>query len=172
MRKFFRALAPASRPAQRFSYCLSLKKWVVPLVAGGVLMAASLEPVQGGGVVSDCTEAALRTALSGGGLVTFSEDCSITLTEPLVVSSGSTTIDASGHAVTLSGGGSVWHFTVGANLTLLGLTLTGGYSTNGGGAMTIGSGAVVVVSNCVFSGNSGVGTSGTNGVNGVDSTYG
>lgn len=56
-----------------------------------------------GGTVTNCTEAALHTALIGGGVVTLSCDSSIALTEPLVIVSD-TLIDGSGHSPTLAGG--------------------------------------------------------------------
>jgi hypothetical protein len=65
---------------------------VVPLLAL-VLPAA---PAHAGGVVSVCDEAHLRTALTGGGTVTFSCVGYITL--------ANTAIDGSGQTVTISGG--------------------------------------------------------------------
>src|SRR6516225_10196985 len=40
-----------------------------------------------GGVVTNCTDAALRAAISGGGTVTFACDGTITLTNTIIVAS-------------------------------------------------------------------------------------
>ena len=55
------------------------------------------------GDVVDCTEADLRSALTNGGLVTFSEDCEIMLTSPIAITDSGITIDAQGFNVTISG---------------------------------------------------------------------
>src|SRR5258708_5997359 len=90
------------------------------------------------GTVSNCSEDELRAAIAGGGLVTFGSNCSITLTQPIPVASGDTTVDAGGFTVTISGGSSVSLFAVTNNLKLIGLTLSNGKSTNGtGGAVYI-----------------------------------
>ena len=63
-------------------------------------------PAFAGGVVSNCTEADLRTALAGGGTVTFACDGTITITTPKSISAD-TTLDATGHTVTISGNNAV-----------------------------------------------------------------
>src|SRR5215471_16958385 len=68
------------------------------------------------GTVTVCDEGHLRAALVGGGLVTFAADGTITLTNTLVITNG-TTIDASGHSVTISGNNAVRVFTVNSPLT-------------------------------------------------------
>ncbi|MGH7967119.1 MAG: hypothetical protein ACREIC_00170, partial [Limisphaerales bacterium] len=103
------------------------------------------------GVVTNCSEVSLRSALAGGGAVVFGSDCSITLAAPIVIGPGTTTIDAAGHNVTLSGNNSVSLLRVNGTLTLIGLMLTNGKNTNGG-ALYINPGAVVVATNCTFSG--------------------
>src|SRR5438105_4319122 len=121
------------------------------------------------GEVTDCSEAGLLAALSGGGLVTFTQNCSIALTAPIFIQSP-TTIDAGTNQVTLSGGGQVYLFNIAAGVNRFaanGLTLTGGQSANVG-AMYIGPGATVVLSNCTFSGNSAAGATGGSGANGAD----
>lgn len=128
--------------------------------------------VYAGGSVSTCTEEALRTALAGGGTVTFSTNCSITLTRPLSITLA-TTIDASNHDVTISGGNAVSLFNVTANLNLAGLTLSNGRSTNGtGGCMHIHSGATVRASDCSFVANSVQGLNGFAGSNGSTNSNG
>jgi hypothetical protein len=71
-----------------------------------LLIAATLPRARGSGVVNTPDEAALRAALSGGGLVTFNCDGRIVLTNTLTITND-TTLDASGHAIILSGGGAV-----------------------------------------------------------------
>ena len=83
-----------------------------------------------GGSVTNCTEAALRVALRGGGLVTVACDTSIAVTDSIVVSQD-TVIDGTGHAVVLTGNTvtNLSHLFVveaGIRLTLRNLTLTGG----------------------------------------------
>lgn len=138
-----------------------LLQWgaVLLLLAYPILLRAE-------GSVTNCTEAALRAALAGGGEVTFDDDCEITLSAPLVISED-TSIDADGVDVTIKGNGSTRLFLVtsGASLNLTGLTLQGGRSTNGG-ALYIESAATVTISECKFLGNSAVGTNGAAGANG------
>ena len=55
----------------------------------------------GSGVVTNCTEADLRAALVGGGLVTFNCDGVLALSSTLVITND-TTLDASGHDLTLN----------------------------------------------------------------------
>jgi len=55
-----------------------------------------------GGVVTNCTDAALRAAMAGGGTVTFACNGTITLTNTIVVASD-TLLDSSGRQVTVSG---------------------------------------------------------------------
>src|SRR4051812_25436383 len=43
-----------------------------------------------GGVVTTCTEGALRSAMSGGGVVTFSSDCTIFLTSQITIGADTT----------------------------------------------------------------------------------
>lgn len=113
-----------------------------------------------GGVVSSCTEAAFRSALSQGGTVSFSNDCTITLSQQVLVDQASTTIDGSGHNVILSGGGSVPLLRVATNLVLRGLTLTSGKSTNSGASLFVQPGVTVIASQCAFAANSVTGANG------------
>jgi len=124
--------------------------------------------LQAEGSVTDCTEAELRAALAGGGEVTFSEDCEITLSAPIEVSED-TSIDANGFDVTIIGNGSTRLFSVapGVSFDLNGLTFQGGRSTNGG-AIYIDSEAVVQITDCRFLANSASGTNGSAGADGKD----
>jgi hypothetical protein len=128
------------------------------------------------GTVSICDEAHLRTALVGGGLVTFASDGTIPLAGTLIITNA-TTINAAGHVVTLSGNNAVRVFTInaGKNLSLFNLTIAHGLAagTNGtaggigqGGAVQS-TGGTLVASNCQFLANSAVGGNGTNGAGGA-----
>src|SRR5882724_2198760 len=61
--------------------------------------------VNAGGVISVPTESALNSALSGGGTVTFASDMTITVTSVKELFQN-TTIDGTGHNITISGGNS------------------------------------------------------------------
>ncbi len=65
-------------------------------------LAVPAAPVHAGGVVSLCDEAHLRSALAGGGAVTFGCSGTITLQSTITIAAY-TTIDGSGQDVTLSG---------------------------------------------------------------------
>lgn len=128
--------------------------------------------VRGQTTVRDCTEQALRDAVTTGGTVMFSTNCSITLSSPINIT-GTTTLDASGFNVTISGGGKVPLFTVNdqAFLKLIGLKLVSGKAQYGG-AMFINSGATVWAQDCTFSGNKAVGPNGVAGAAGQDREIG
>ncbi|MCU0783019.1 MAG: hypothetical protein MUF81_03035 [Verrucomicrobia bacterium] len=101
--------------------------------------------------------------------MTFAVGGTITVTSHKNVSAD-TVLDASGHAVTISGGNSVRLFTVtnGVNLTLRQLTLANGKtSTNGGAIYNRGN---LSAYDCVFTNNSATGVSGTIGTNGADAS--
>ncbi|HTL56011.1 MAG TPA: choice-of-anchor Q domain-containing protein [Candidatus Limnocylindrales bacterium] len=121
-------------------------------------------------VVAGCTEQAFTNAVAAGDTVSFTNDCTITLTGPVQIS-GNTTIDAAGHTVTISGGNAVPLFNVKGTLNLLGLTLADGKNQQGG-AVYVNSGATAIANNCTFLGNSAIGTNGTAGSNGSDNPDG
>jgi len=58
-------------------------------------------------VVTTTSASDLQAALYGGGVVKLSFDGTVLLTTPLNLVATNTIIDASGHAVTISGNGSV-----------------------------------------------------------------
>jgi hypothetical protein len=120
----------------------------------------------GGGVVTECTEAALRAAMAGWGSVTFACDGTITVSNTVAVAAN-TTLDAMGHRVTLSGGQTVGVLYVnsGATLTLLGLTIANGYSTKGSAIYNAGT---VDASSCLFLSNSAAGMAGPTGMHGYN----
>ncbi len=142
--------------------------------AWALMMAACLgltaPQVRAAGVVTNMTELALRYALIGGGLVTFTNGGTITLTAPLTVANPTTILGPAGSEVILSGRGSNAILRVTTNLALGRLTLTGGVATNKGGAMWIQPTATVVATNCTFTANQAVGTNGIAGAAGKDTT--
>jgi hypothetical protein len=127
------------------------------LLLAPLLAVARPQPAGAAGVVSECTEAALRAALEGGGLVTFISGCDwIVLTSQLEINAD-TTIDGGG-AVTLDGGVVTRLIAVnsGADLTLSGLTLTRGRASGddeaGDGGAILNNGALTI-SDSVLTGN-------------------
>jgi hypothetical protein len=116
--------------------------------------------------VTDCSQDGLIAALSSDNQALFTEDCSITITDPISIS-GTNVIDAQGHNVSISGDNQFLIFDIeeGASLTILGVTITGGQNTNGG-AFFVNSGSVLVLSNCTIAGNQALGTNGVDGANG------
>jgi hypothetical protein len=136
-------------------------------VAVLVLLSSAI-PARAGGIVPSCTEASLRTALIGGGTVTFTNDCNITITSQILINQADTIIDAGSHNVLISASNSVPLFDVASNLVLRGLSLVNGQSTNaGGGALYVRPGAVVTASLCTFAANTAIGANGLSGVNGA-----
>lgn len=138
-----------------------------------------------GGVVTNCTQADLRQALSGGGQVRFECDGQIALTDTLVITND-TSFDATGHSVALSGGLSVRLFQVepGVSLTLTHLVLADGTArgtnstvadaaggTGRGGALW-NRGGTLGATDCIFSNNAALGGTGGPGVNGLGSNRG
>lgn len=117
--------------------------------------AAGTAGVVGNGTPASCTSAALDTALTGGGVVTFNCGAAphtIVINEKAVI--GTVTIDGGG-LVTLDGNNANRHFFVGPGyaLTLKNITLTKGNSTAGGGAIEA-TGSSVTLDNVRVSDNS------------------
>src|SRR5438132_1077274 len=112
-----------------------------------------------GGVVSICdgtpaAEANLRTALAGGGKVTFTCSGTIILSSTVTISSpNETTIDGTGQNVTISGGNALTVFFVptGVKLNLNKPTIANGSADSGGGIYNEG---MLTVTNSTFSSNS------------------
>jgi hypothetical protein len=103
------------------------------------------------GIVTECTEASLRAAISGGGTVTFACDGMINLSSTLLITRD-TLLQAANHQVAISGS-RLRLFQIGSNITfsLSDVTLTNGYATNGAGILN--TGGFVRATNCVFAGN-------------------
>ena len=121
----------------------------------GLLALMPLLPlaVRGGGVVANGTEADLRAAMAGGGLVTFACDSTITLASAITIAIN-TVLDGTGHQVTISGNNATRVFYVNANVnfTLMNLTIANGrVGTDGAGIRN--DGGTVNATNCAFSGN-------------------
>jgi hypothetical protein len=122
--------------------------------------AALAADVVGTGSAASCTDAALNTALTGGGLVTFncggglvtidiSPGAGGTGTKNIAID---TTVDGGG-VITVSGGNSVGVFSVntGVKFTVQNITIANGSANDGGG---IDNNGTLTVSNSTFSGNS------------------
>jgi hypothetical protein len=93
----------------------------------------------GSGVVTECTEANLRSAMADGGTVTFACDGTILLSNP-ITNFFDTTLDASGHQITISGGSAVRMFYVATNVQfdLIHLTLADGQDLAGAAILNAG----------------------------------
>ncbi len=127
-----------------------------------ILLLLAVKPARGAGVVGNgspgsCTQAALATALNGGGLVTF--NCggahTITLTSQQTITAN-TTIDGGG-LITLSGGGATRVFNIqnGATVTLRNLTIANGHSSADGGGIYAERLSTLIIENSTLTGNTG-----------------
>jgi predicted outer membrane repeat protein len=138
-------------------------RWRALAVGALVLGLAAVHPA---GVraadVTSCSQAGLTSAIGAAGnngTVQFTGDCSITLTSTIALSQ-SVTIDGNGHAVTISGGGTVQVFLVnpGVTVTLNDLTIVNGLGAAGGGIFN--NGGMLTVTNSTLSGNNSPGGDG------------
>ena len=127
------------------------------------------------GTVTNCTQAGLSTALNGGGVVTFSCDGTIVLTNTITIATN-TTLDGSGRTVAISGNNAVRLFEVdpSVNFTLIHLTIADGRHTGpnglaetnrvngepGFGAGIYNNGGDLTLFNCTLANNSSVGGNG------------
>jgi len=102
------------------------------------------QPVAAAGVVTECTEAALRAAVAGGGSVTFSCTGTILLRSQLEIAQD-TVIDGGGN-VKLDGllQTRLIHVAAGARLTLQSMTLTFGNARDGHGGAVYNEGDVII----------------------------
>ena len=128
--------------------------------AASCAFSVTVKALDSGGTVTGCTEADLRAAMLGGGVVTFACDGTIRLGSPLSVLTD-TVLDGRNHKVTISGGGAVQLVYVADNvrLTILNLSFADGVSTNGGALFN--AGGSVYATNCVFTGNRAAGPDGS-----------
>ena len=112
-----------------------------------------------GGVVTTCTETALRAAMAGGGVVAFACDGTIVLAGTLT-NDVNLTLDGTGHQVTISGSNAVRVFYVNTNvtLTLINVTIANGRGANGAGVYN--AGGFVSARGCAFVENNAIGQDG------------
>lgn len=84
--------------------------------------------------MTNCTESNLRSAVAGGGTVTFACDGTITLAAT-ITNTADTVLDGGDHQIAISGGDTVRVFTVATNVSLavVNLTIANGRSERGGG---------------------------------------
>ncbi len=135
---------------------------LVSNAAGSILSSNAVLMVVKSGPVLVCDEVDLQAAVAAGGTITFDCDGVITLTKTLAVTKP-TTLDGTGHTVTISGGNAVRVFTVqGANtLSLFNLTIANGSDLgtnavpgtmggNGQGGAVLLNGGTLIASNCLF----------------------
>jgi len=129
-------------------------------VLHGALAMLLLLPIAGwaGGLVTNCTETALRSAMAGGGTVTFACDGTITLAST-IYDNVDLMLDGTGHHVTIGGNNAVGliYVATNANLTVINLSFANGLSTNGGALFNAGT---VSATNCSFTGNCAAGPGG------------
>jgi hypothetical protein len=100
--------------------------------------------------VTSCTDAALRSAIAGGGTVAFACNGTIPLNNSIVIGTN-TVLDGSGRQVTISGRNVVRVFYVNTNasLTLINLTIANGLSADGFGGGIYNEGTLSAT-NCQF----------------------
>lgn len=126
------------------------------LAALSIVAALSLSSFQllAGSTVTSTTDAALRAAVAGGGLVNFSCDGTIVVTNT-ITNVLNTILDGSGHSISLSGGNNVRVFCVATNttLTVTNLTIASGYCTSPGGAGILNAGGTLNLIGTTFSAN-------------------
>ena len=137
----------------KLSFSNRLRKYRGQLVTAGAAWLLALPlGAQAGGVVTNCTEAALRAAMAGGGVVTFACDGTITLAST-ITNAVNTVVDGTGHQVRISGGNAGRVFWVGAGATLALVNLTIANGAGSGGAGILNAGGTVYGTNCTFSDN-------------------
>jgi hypothetical protein len=107
---------------------------------------------QGGGVVTVCTETALRAAMAGGGVVTFACDGTILLANT-ITNASNTRLDGSGRMVTISGNQMVRVFCVYTNVSFTGVNLTIADGASLGGSAILNLGGTVSLTGVTFRSN-------------------
>jgi len=110
----------------------------MPVLLAGLCLGLTL-PGFAGGVVANCTEADLRGALAGGGVVTFGCEGTIALGHTVCITND-TWLDASGRAVVISGNNAVRVFMVntGVTFTVVNLAIVDGRTNAGAGIFNAG----------------------------------
>jgi len=134
-------------------------------------LGSILETAARADTVTNCTQQDLLRALAVDGTATFEEDCDISITNSITITND-VIIDASGFTVTISAAAtnnfSLFLVKSAASLTMNGMTLMGGHTTNGG-ALYIEAEATVSLTECILAGNTVLGTNGFIGTNGNNS---
>jgi hypothetical protein len=146
---------------------------LLPCIAFGLAAPQSGLSQTTGIVISDYNT--LNAAVQQNGRSVFASNATVTLhgaaevlrVKTAVVLDGSTNTDGTTNTATISrasGLGPMFYVYDGGSLTLLNLTITGGLNTNGG-AIFNAAGGTLIISNCVFTGNTATNTAGQNGAN-------
>ncbi len=122
------------------------------------------------GDVTNCTRAALISAIAGGGYVSFSEDCSITISNTIQITNN-VIVDAAGFSVSFVGVGgsngvSLFNIKSGKTVSFYGISFIGGKTATTGGGLYVAGSALVTFSNCFFAGNVALGYNGGDGTSG------
>ena len=135
----------------------------------GADVAFTTPPPPANTLITNLATDDVRGAMERGGLVTFACDGVLTLGSQVEIASD-TCLDASGHAITISGGNATRLFQVpaGVNFTLTNVTLANGRATNAGGAIY--NEGTVLAYNCRFLSNAVFGAAGLTGTNGLAGT--
>jgi alpha-tubulin suppressor-like RCC1 family protein len=130
-------------PAQSGQYAVTVSNELAALTSP----AASLTVVR-----PNPSEQELRAALQAGGLVKWEQEGTVLLKDTIPIAKD-TVLDATGHAVVISGQNQVRVFTVSSqvHLTLINITVANGYGDQGGGLYN--EGGTVSLSNCIFTDN-------------------
>ena len=150
-------------------------KVLLPCLALGLAVAPSGSAQTTGIVISNYST--LNAAVNQGGTSIFTSNATVTLSgvaeilqvAATVVLNGSTNLDGSTNTATItraSGSGPIFYIHPGGSLTLLNLTITGGLNTSGG-AIFNDTGGTLIISNCVFTGNSATNFAGVAGTDGA-----
>jgi hypothetical protein len=98
----------------------------------------------------DCTEQALREAVSSGGQVIFPVVCTITLTENLPPITHDLEIEGNGTVIDGTRQFQMFHAPETASITLHNLTLQNGWTENPGGAVYTNSGNILITESSFF----------------------
>ena len=149
-----------------------MRKWGIVLgrSLGLAALLASCCPqiALGDADVDDCTQDALEQALTKGGVVRFTNDCSLVLTRTLFITAP-VTLSAGGRQVILNGSTNfgLIHVSPGVTFTAERIHFRGGTAAQGG-ALLINNDAVVTLNNCSFTNNLATDTNGASGSDGDD----
>lgn len=138
---------------------------------------AVARPVQAAGVVTQCSESALVSAVSSGGTVTF--ECgpgqhTIDVTSEILISNS--VVVNGGGTITLDGNNNsrIFHIQDSGTLELHNITLTGGFAKHASGGAILNDGGSLTINHSLISGNGadgGGGLKSTGPLHIIDSTF-